>query len=155
MKTHLLSLVLLMATAFSVVAQQEYTWDYYGIGFTLADDFIETTNTEEEFSADGDGMSFSIIPFKDASVSDNDISVYTISIAASLNLEVIDDVNIIALKNFKGGYVEGMLDGTRVFLMGLIDPSSETNFFVIITFADDDEVAVDEAIRMVQSFRKM
>lgn len=155
MKTYLLSLILLISTSFSLVAQQEYTWDYYGIGFTLADDFIETINTDEEFSADGDGMSFSIIPFKDASISDNDISVYTISIAASLNLEVIDDVNIIALKSFKGGYVEGMLDGTRVFLMGLIDPSSETNFFVIIAFADDDEVAVDEAIRMVQSFRKI
>ena len=54
-------------------AQDAYVWDEYGLSFTLPDDFKEVSNGEE-FSADGDGMSISILPFKDASLNDADIT---------------------------------------------------------------------------------
>ena len=76
-----------------ISAQQEYSWEEYGIGFSLADDFKETVNSMEEFSAVGDGMELSIIPFKDNSIDDSDITTYTMSIAASLKLEKIDDIS--------------------------------------------------------------
>ena len=136
-------------------SQQEYTWDYYNLSFSLADDFKETTNSEEEFSADGDGMSMSIIPFENDAIDENDITAYTISIFSELGITRTDDVSLINLNGFKGGYAEGSADGERMFIMGLIDPGSATNFFVIITFGDDDENAVEEAVNICRSIKKM
>ncbi|MBK9151478.1 MAG: hypothetical protein IPM26_10960 [Saprospiraceae bacterium] len=136
-------------------AQQQYTWEEYGLKFTLANDFAEEVNNLDEFSAAGDGMYFSIFPFRDETINESDITSYTIQIAKSLNLQQIDDVDVLDINKFKGGYVEGYLEGMKVFLMGLIDPNSDTNFFVLITFMDQDKVATDEAIRMVKSIRKM
>ena len=131
---------LILLTAFiglfshSLSAQQEFTWEEYGIGFTLADDFSETVNNIEEFSATGDGMEISIIPFKDNTIDDSDITTYTMAIAA---------------------YAEGVQNGVKIFVMGLIDPESETNFFVMIVFQDNDQNAIDEAINICQSIHKL
>lgn len=136
-------------------AQQVYTWDEYGISFTLADDFKETVNNIDEFSATGDGMELAIIPFKDESINDEDINAYTMSIASSLKLQRVDDVSVIDINGFKGGYAEGVLDGAKIFIMGLIDPDSDTNFFVIITFLDQDENATAEAVNICTSIKKI
>ena len=136
-------------------AQQNYSWEEYGISFTLADDFNETVNSMEEFSATGDGMQISIIPFKDNSIDDSDITAYTLAVAESLNLERIDAVNTIDVNGFKGGYAEGAQNGAKIFVMGLIDPESETNFFVMIVFQDDDTNAVEEAINICKSIKKI
>lgn len=152
---------LILLTAFiglfsnSLSAQQEFTWEEYGIGFTLADDFSETVNNIEEFSATGDGMEISIIPFKDNTIDDSDITTYTMAIAASLKLERIDDINTIDVNGFKGGYAEGVQNGVKIFVMGLIDPESETNFFIMIVFQDNDQNAIDEAINICQSIHKL
>lgn len=140
---------------FAINAQQSYNWEYYGISFTLADDFVENVNTADEFSAVGEGMDISIIPFVDGSIDDSDITSYTMSIAASLQLGRLDGVSSININGFKGGYAEGELDGTKIFIMGLIDPDSETNFFVIITFLDDDQNAIEEAINICRSIKKV
>ena len=136
-------------------AQQEYVWDAYGIGFTLADDFVEVTNDEDEFSADGDGMSFSIVPFSNDEINDDDITAFTISIFDEMDITRTDDISKINLNGFIGGYAEGATDDTRLFVMGLIDPDSDTNFFVIITFFDDDENAVEEAIRICKGIHRL
>ena len=136
-------------------AQQEYVCDAYGIGFTLADDFVEVTNDEDEFSADGDGMSFSIVPFSNDEINEDDITAYTISIFDEMDITRTDDISKIRLNGFIGGYAEGATDDTRLFVMGLIDPDSDTNFFVIITFFDDDENAVEEAIRICKGIHRL
>ena len=141
--------------SFQSVAQQSYTWEDYGISFSLADDFKETVSTGEEFSAAGDGMDMTIIPFSDETIDDTDITAYTMSIAASLKLGRIDAVSTINFNGFKGGYAEGELDGAKIFLMGVIDPNSDTNFFVIITFLDGDENAIEEAINICKSIKKI
>ncbi|MFZ1703545.1 MAG: hypothetical protein WAT79_04315 [Saprospiraceae bacterium] len=136
-------------------AQQNYVWEEYGISFTLADDFEEVSNNSDEFSAVGDGMEMAIIPFFDETIDNNDITSYTMAVAASLELDRIDDVSVIKLNGFKGAYAEGVLAGEKIFLMGLIDPNSDTNFFVIITFLDNDQNAIDEAVNICKSFRRM
>lgn len=136
-------------------SQHVYTWDDYGISFSLANDFRETVNSGEEFAAVGDGMEMSIIPFADETIDDKDITTYTMSIAASLNLTRIDAINEIQINGFKGGYAEGMSEGVKVFIMGLIDPDSDTNFFVIITFLDNDKLAIEEAINICKSIHKI
>jgi hypothetical protein len=143
--------LLFTLTAYS---QQKYSWDEYGISFTLADDFKEVDNTIDQFSADGDGMTLSILPFKDETVSDADITKYTIEIAKSMNLGTFEDVDLIDINSFKGAYVEGTKDGVKFFIMGLIDPESDTNFFVTIVFADKDEEATKEAINICKSIKK-
>jgi hypothetical protein len=148
--------IFLVCCAFSgIIAQQNYEWDYYGIRFTLADDFQEVVSNEEEFTAVGDGMSFSIIAFHDESLDKFEISAYTLEVAESLELDWVDDLNLINFNGFKGAYAEGVLNEEKIFLMGLIDPKSSTNFFVIITFYYDDENAINEAIRICRSIRKL
>jgi len=138
-----------------ITAQQQYTWEEYGISFSLADDFLEKKNDATEFSADGDGMSLSIIPFKDASIDQEDITGFVMEAAASMELDRVDDVSTIEINGFQGGYAEGVQDGGNVFMMGLIDPDSETNFFVIIAFLEGDGNAIDEGIEICRSIQKL
>ncbi len=138
-----------------ITAQQQYTWEEYGISFSLADDFVEKKNDATEFSADGDGMSLSIIPFKDASIDQEDITGFVMEAAASMELDRVDDVSTIEINGFQGGYAEGVQDGVNVFMMGLIDPDSETNFFVIIAFLEGDGNAIDEGIEICRSIQKL
>ncbi len=148
-------LLLVLSFSFSasfMFSQQDYTWDEYQVSFTLADDFEEVTNDADEFSAIGDGMEISILPFNDETIDQGDITAFTMTVAASLELDRVDDVSEIEINSFDGAYAEGEIDGTRVFMMGLIDPDSETNLFVIITFLDDDQNAVDEAVNICLSF---
>lgn len=148
--------VLLSAATISVNAQQyiDYEWSKYNIAFTLAEDFKEVTNNDSEFTAVGDGMEFAIFPFNDASVAHSDMTNYTLSVAGSLDMQELDDVDVLNLNGLEGAYVEGYKDGDRVILMGFIDPTSETNFFALITFGDNDNVAEDEAVNMISSLRK-
>jgi hypothetical protein len=132
----------------------DFEWDQHNIAFTLAEDFKVVTNDGDEFSAKGDGMDFSIFPFSDNSIDHSNITEYTIAIAKTLELERLDDVDVLDLNGLKGAYVEGSKEGARVVLLGFIDPESDTNFFAVITFADDDDEATAEAIRMIKSFRK-
>ncbi len=137
------------------VGQQKYVWEHYGLSFTLADDFEESVNNGEEFTAVGDGMEFTILPFSDDEIDEDDITAYTMSVAAYLQLGRIDDLSTINFNGFKGAYAEGSSDGVMIFMMGLIDPRSDTNFFIIITFLDGDGNASDEAVRICKSIRRI
>ena len=95
-----------------------------------------------------------VFPFSDNTIDHSNITEYTLAIAKSLELERLDDVDVAELNGLKGAYVEGSKNGFRVVLLGFIDPESDTNFFAVITYADDDDVADDEAVRIIKSFRK-
>lgn len=155
MKTIILNSFFILVLSVSVSAQKVFEWADYGLAFDLADDFQETVNTGEEFSAEGDGMSVSIFPFHDETIDDADITAYTIAAAAALNLDAVDDVNFIDINGFTGGYAEVVSEGQKVFIMGLIDPDSDVNFFIIISFADGDALATQEAVDICQGLHKM
>ncbi|MBK7880746.1 MAG: hypothetical protein JNK69_00065 [Saprospiraceae bacterium] len=155
----ILNLILVLVSSLtlsSLNAQQDwdFEWTHHNIIFTLAEDFKVVTNTADEFTAKGDGMDFGIFPFNDNSVEQTDMISYTLAIAKSLNMEQLDDVDVIEMNGLKGSYVEGYKDGQRIVTLGFIDPESATNFFAVITFADNDEVAENEAVRMITSLRK-
>ena len=147
-------IALLSLLAVSASAQTDWEWSQYHIMFTLADDFRVSTNSGDEFTAKGDGMEFAIFPFSDQELDHSNITAYTIEIGKSLELEELDDVDVVDLNGLKGAYVEGYKEGLRIVLLGFIDPESDTNFFAIITFGDDDAEGEQEAIRMIKSFRK-
>lgn len=146
---------LFLLFAFSAMqAQTTWEWEQHHISFTLADDFKATSNNANEFIAKGDGMEFSIFPFSDPDIDQSDITKYTLEIAKSVELEELDDVDVLEMNGLKGAYVEGYKDGSRVVLLGFIDEATDTNFFSVITFSDDDEEAEKEAVRMISSIRK-
>lgn len=155
MKKIILSALMLCITAIPALAQDAYEWEDYDLQFTLPANFEVTASSGEEFTAEGAGMSFSIIPFDNDEIDASDITAYTIEIAASLGLDGIDDVDLIDINGFEGAYVEGNQDGVTLFMMGLIDPDSDTNFFVIIAFEEGDEDAIDQAIDICRSIEKM
>jgi len=149
------TLIILFIFNLFAFSQQEYTWEAYDISFSLADDFEETINNIDEFSAVGDGMELSIIPFKTYDIDASDIASFTMEIAASMDFDRIDDISLIEFNNFEGAYAEGVSDGVKVFIMGLIDPNSDTNFFIIISFLDNDGNAIEEAINICTSIEKL
>ena len=150
----LIGLLSLVAVAAYSQDDWDYEWTQHNIAFTLAEDFKVIANDGDEFTAKGDGMDFSVFPFSDNTIDHSNITEYTLAIAKSLELERLDDVDVAELNGLKGAYVEGSKNGFRVVLLGFIDPESDTNFFAVITYADDDDVADDEAVRIIKSFRK-
>ncbi len=132
----------------------DYEWAHHNIAFTLAEDFKAVTNTADEFTARGDGMEFGIFPFSDATVDHSNITAYTIAIAKHIQLEELDDVDVVNLNGLNGAYVEGYKSGSRLIVLGFIDPDTDTNFFATISFNDNDAVAEEEAIRIITSLRK-
>ncbi|MEM6320053.1 MAG: hypothetical protein AAF960_20440 [Bacteroidota bacterium] len=78
-----------------------------------------------------------------------------IEVAHEMELEEWDDVQNVNTAEFKGKYVAGYVDGSAVLLCGLINPNNITNFFVVITFDDDNEVSEDTAFEILDSIQRM
>ncbi len=151
MKRHLLLLLSYCGTLIFCQAQQTFDWESQGISFTLPDDFVEVTNERRTFEAEGDGMEFGLYVFNDETIDVEDIIDLTLELAVDLDLEEIDDAEEIELNGLEGAYVLGYVDGDAVFLLGMIDPDSDTNFYATVTFADDDDVAEDTAFDILES----
>lgn len=151
----LLSLVLMLLVAgqSNVYAQQTWGWNTYGIAMDLPNDFEIVTNNENEFDAIGQGMELAMYVFKEA-IALEDMDDATMAMASEWNLQEVDEVQSVDTGQFQGTYVDGYKDGDAVLLCGLIDPNSITNFFVIITFDDTDQVAQNDAFAILNSIRR-
>jgi hypothetical protein len=144
-------------------AQAQMTnWSYnqYGMGFQMPSYMQVTTNNSSQFIASGGAMSVKIEPWNDASRTASDIArlAYDRTNASNKYVEYKDRVNL----NGYDGYVmvgDGYQNGRAlVFVtMGMIDPSSPTNFLVTILFWDDPsqhDYLVNTAVDIMQSFYK-
>ena len=151
------TLLLFVAIFFSLTtyAQQEYEWDDYGLAFTLPDDFEETASSDEVFEAEGDGMAFSLTVFKDASLTEDDIVEFTLMIADEIDMDVADDADLVDINGYIGAYVLGMKDGVAFYILGMIDPDSDTNFYAVVAFDDEDDIADEDAVEILLSIREM
>lgn len=135
-----------------IFAQETFHWN--NIAFTLSDDFDVTQQGRNTFEAIGDGLEIRIAAFSDDAIDADDISDVTLALAIDLKLEEVDAAAEIDLNGLEGAYVEGYKNGDRIFLMGMIDPDSDDNFFAVITFGDDDDYAEETAIDIFASFRQ-
>lgn len=135
----------------TITAQQHYQWN--NIAFTLEDHYEVVLQEEAAFAAIGDGLEISVAAFENADIDVEDITALTVEMALEENLEAVDDADVIELNGLVGAYVEGYKNGDRVFCMGMINPQTNGNFFVMITFGDVDEWAEDAAINILNSFR--
>ena len=58
------------------------------------------------------------------------------------------------LNGFHGSIVEGVVDGMRVVVLGLIDPDGATNFYATVTFEDGDDESLEIAVEILRSISK-
>lgn len=143
---------MLISITFNSQAQQTWDWEAYKISLDLPNDFNVVKNTVNEFEAEGDGMEIYMYVFKE-NISLGEMKDATIAAANEMDLEEWDVVQNIKTRGFKGKYVAGYLEGDAILLSGLINPDNDTNFFVVITFDDEDDVAEEAAFDILDSIR--
>ncbi len=151
MKTILFSLFFAF-TGLGSLLNQTFVWDHYGIAVDVPDDFKVLKNTESEFDMKGDGMELYMNVFEE------DITLETMAdavaeTAIAIEMEELDRVLELTGNGLDGFYVEGYKSGHRVMLAGFIDPKSHTNFLMVITFLDTDDVADEDGIAIINSVR--
>ena len=144
---------ILVLSAFYCQAQHTWDWEAYEVSIDLPNDFKVVQNTSNEFEAEGEGMEIYMYIFE-SDISLREMKDATIEVAHEMELKEWDVVQNIKTRGFKGKYVAGYLNGRAVLLSGLINPDNITNFFVVLTFNDDDEVAEEDAFEILDSIRK-
>lgn len=141
-----------VVSGFNTMVNDTYVWDYYGIAIDVPEDFKVLKNTDTEFEMKGDGMQLYMNVFEE------DITLETMAdalaeAAIAIEMEEVDRVLELTGNGLDGFYVEGFKNGHRVMLSGFIDPKSQTNFMMVITFLDDDNVADEDGIAIINSVR--
>ncbi|MFN4147274.1 MAG: hypothetical protein ACK4GN_15725 [Runella sp.] len=139
--------------SFTAIVDKTYYWDAYNIEITVPRDFKITKNTKNEFEMAGDGMELFMYIWNQKAITTDDMDEATVAAAKAMQLEEIDEEHAFKNGYFEGYYVEGFKDGDRVMFAGVVDLSSRTNFFIAITFDDNDAEAEKEALKILESIR--
>ncbi len=120
----------------------------------MPDDFEVVKNTNEEFEMEGDGMELAISIFAEK-ITLEELEEATVAGAEAIKMTEIDQAHETKINQLEGYYVEGFLDDHRVMFAGLMDARTKTTLFVVITFADDDANAEEEAFKIINSFKRL
>lgn len=150
MKTISLVLMITICTLSNAIAQKTYVWDYYKVEITVPDDFRVKVNDDHNFEMKGDGMELAMHIFEE-NVAIDDLDEATVVGAKAIEMTEIDEATKVTVNELEGYYVEGFKLGYRVIFAGLGDPKTHTNFFLVITFDDDDKEAEKTAIEIIDS----
>jgi hypothetical protein len=149
----IVALIVLTGSAFTLF-NQTYIWDYYKIQISVPDDFKVVKNTDEEFEMAGDGMLLAMELFEQ-NITIDELDEAVKAGAKAMNLEAVDEQRELDTNGLNGYYVEGILKGNRVIFVGMMDTGSNTNFFISITFEDEDHSAEATALRILNSVKKL
>ncbi|MEP7195869.1 MAG: hypothetical protein ABI851_05075 [Saprospiraceae bacterium] len=133
-----------------LVAQKNYVWEHYKIQLTVPSDFRVKVNDDHNFEMKGDGMDLAMHIFEQ-NVAIDDLDDATIAGANAMELAEVDEETKVTVNELEGYYVEGFKSGYRIVFAGLGDPKSHTNFFIVITFDDDDKEAEAAALEIINS----
>lgn len=137
-----------------VSAQDTYEWDSHGIGFTLPAGFEISTNTDEEFTAGNDQMSFSLIPWDDAEITEEQLGDVVVEIATELEYDDVHDAFDAKVDEFVGVGIYGTKDGVDAVIAAILDKTSGTNIIVIITYAPEFGEAAEDIYYSLYSYEK-
>lgn len=135
-------------------AQKVFEWKDYKLQLTVPDDFRIRKNTSEAFEMKGDGMEL-IMTIVEEDITLEDLEEATIAGADEMELDEIDEATEVSSNGLKGYYVEGVKDGSRIMFAGMLDPRTQTNFFIAIVFADDDDQAEEDALTILNSIKRL
>jgi hypothetical protein len=150
MKKTLCTLVFTFIFLASASAQKTYVWKTYNIQVTVPNDFRVKVNTDKEFDMKGDGMELSML-IHEENVAIEDLDDAAIAGAKAMKLQELDAAHQVKINEFEGYYVEGFKDGDRIIFACLGNPNSHTNFFIAITFDDEDKTAEEDALEILNS----
>jgi hypothetical protein len=120
----------------SALTQTSVTWDTYGIGFTVPDDFTVTSNTAEEFSSENESVYLYITPWHDYIVDEEALIEGVEAAAREFKYDEITDVSEADISDYIGYAVQGKKDGINALIILLLDEQSSTNLVVIMTYED-------------------
>jgi hypothetical protein len=155
MKKTSIFILFLIFTSVLAFAQKTYVWKSFNIQVTVPSDFRVKTNTAKEFDMKGaNGMELSML-IHEEDVAIDDLDDATVAGAEAMELQEVDAAHKVKVNEFEGFYVEGFKDGLRVMFACLGNPSSHTNFFIAITFDDDDKTAEKKALNILNSLDVM
>lgn len=150
-----LAAVAILATfsffSFTLPIDKTYYWDDYNIEITVPKDFKITKDTKNEFEMTGDGMELYMYIWNQKAIGVDDIDDATIAAGKEMKLTEVDDEGKFENGDFAGYYVEGFKDGDRIIFAGVVDLKSRTNFFIAITFDDNDDEAEKAAVKILES----
>jgi hypothetical protein len=152
---HLFSIALFAAILFSfqsAKAQTAYTWEDYGLQFTVPAGFQETASSGEKFEGKSEGQGiflFGLYPLSDASLTSDNLAEMLVELAAETGMKV-GEADAISFNGFEGYYAEGEIEGLPAFFACMLDPEGETNF--VISIIHENAVAV---VNIVTSIKKM
>lgn len=152
------SLLLLLFFSFSTniaTAQTTlYNWDSYGVQFSVPSTHEIKQSSGTAFES-GDNLTWiEMYPFKDYSAT-----------AKGMVQEIMNKKGYSAIS--EGAYKSGGYDGYWIrcatpqhptwlfWVIGFIDPESDTNFYSIIWWKKDNQRAYDLAYNMSYSFKRM
>lgn len=139
---------------------KEMTWPDYKMDFMLPEHFKVMESSESIFVAEGDGFSFAIQPWRDSTLSLEEVA------AQALEQLAADDASVmirdkIDLDGFDGYEIigTGKQEGSDMIfvVLGFIDPVSDANFSAYILFwhdtkTDDENIRI--AKRIIEGIRK-
>lgn len=144
----IIALFMSAAITLQAQAQEEWVWDEYGIGFTIAEGMKVTQNDGETLTAERDNLFLTMTPIVDSDITEGDLAKAVFAMANEMEYDGIEDADELELNDLVGFYVEGTKDGAGVFVIALLDKESASNYLVIIVFDDDSR---DEAMEMALS----
>ncbi len=135
-------------------AQKTYVWEDYKLQITVPSDFRVKKNTSETFEMKGDGMDL-IVELVEEDITLDDLEEATVAGAEEMELDEIDEAKSVSSNGLKGFYVEGFKEGSRIMFAGMLDPRTQTNFFIAIVFDDNDAQAEEDAIGILNSLKRL
>jgi hypothetical protein len=154
MKKSILFFVAILFTALwnNVQAQQEYTWDDFGLKFSVPTGFVEVENTGEKFEGKCEKSKiflFGLYPVADENVTKENLKEALKGMAkeSGMTVQATKDINF---NGFEGAYAEGTIQGTPAFFACMLDPNGDLNFIVSVLHQN-----TDAAVKLIKSIQKM
>lgn len=148
----MLTFMLSLAFSNDLRAQTPYTWDDYGLKFSVPAGFVEIENTGDKFEAKCEKSKiflFGLYPIADENVTKQNL-IDVLKDTAKESGMVVKEAKEIKFNGFEGVYAEGTVQGTPTFIACMLDPNGDLNFIVTVLHQN-----VNGAVGLVKSIQKM
>lgn len=154
-KTSFAFMILFFITSYARVSAQafeDWSWNTYGLNFSVPSNMKVTVNSADEFGAklDNDLLHLAIFPWEDDQLTKETLNAEVKKLVKSLGYRGAALVEL-ELNGFEGGYIIAEKDGVTTIVVGLLDPESATNFYALIIYGPGYE---DAALTIANSFEK-
>ncbi|MDL2247470.1 hypothetical protein LJC05_01920 [Bacteroides sp. OttesenSCG-928-J23] len=148
MKKVLFTLGLVFCLCIAANAQQRYTWNQYGLSFTVPSNFKITENTAESFQANNGKIHLAIAVIDYDGIDEDGLAEVLISMAEEAGI-TDGEVGPLALTTLEGAYIEGVVNGSNMCLVLLADTESNIALVASVVYADGLE---NQANNIINSF---